>query len=572
MKFKITLLIIGLSLIACKKEPVSNRGTISKKAMVVSAREEASKIGSNILQQGGNAFDAMFATEMALAVTYPYAGNLGGGGFMVYRLNTGETGALDYREKAPLAASKNMYLDSLGNVIPNKSTVGAYAVGVPGTVAGIFAAHEKFGTLPIETLLKPVIALAKNGFTITEKQQNRFIEYDSIITAVNGKKVPINKTVTANSTFKNEALAKTLQRMSDFGRDEFYTGQTATLLVAFLNHYGGIITAEDLVQYEAQWREPISFEYDNLKITSMSPPSSGGLCLAQIMKMIAPYDVSQYGPNSLKTMQVIVEAEKQAYADRSYYLGDPDFVNIPVEDLLSATYLKNRMRNFSFEAAIPSDSISYGTIENYTMEISEGIQYQEHEETTHYSIVDQFGNAVAVTTTLNGAFGSKLYSEELGFFLNNEMDDFSSKPGVPNVYGLIGGKANAVAPQKRMLSAMTPTIVEKDGKLFMVVGTPGGSTIITSVLQTILNVHEFDMTMQQAVDAPRFHHQWLPEEIRIEPNRFDATLLKQLKALGYTINTERNPIIGKVDAILVLDDGTLEAGADYRGDDVGVGF
>jgi gamma-glutamyltranspeptidase/glutathione hydrolase len=572
MKFKITFLFISLSLIACNKAPISKRGTITKEAMVVSARKEASKIGSDILKQGGNAFDAMFATEMALAVTYPYAGNLGGGGFMVYRLNTGETGALDYREKAPLAASKNMYLDSLGNVTPNKSTVGAYAVGVPGTVAGIFAAHEKLGTLPIETLLKPVIALAENGFTITEKQQNRFIKYDSIITAVNGKQVPINKTVVAHSIFKNVALANTLQRISDYGRDEFYTGQTATQLVAFLNQHGGIMTSEDLVQYQAQWREPITFEYDNLKITSMSPPSSGGICLAQIMKMIEPYDVSQYGPNSLEAMQIIVEAEKQAYADRSYYLGDPDFVNIPIEDLLDGNYLKNRMANFSFDTAIPSDSISYGRIANYTMEISEGIQYQEHEETTPSSIVDQFGNAVAVTTTLNGAFGSKLYPEHLGFFLNNEMDDFSSKPGVPNVYGLIGGKANAVAPQKRMLSAMTPTIVEKDGKLFMVVGTPGGSTIITSVLQTILNVHEFDMTMQEAVDAPRFHHQWLPEEIRIEPNRFDQSLLKQLKSKGYTINKKRNPIIGKVDAILILDDGTMEAGADSRGDDVGVGF
>lgn len=540
--------------------------------MVVSAREEASKIGSAILKQGGNAFDAMFATEMALAVTYPYAGNLGGGGFMVYRLNTGETGALDYREKAPLAASKNMYLDTLGNVIPNKSTVGACAVGVPGTIAGIFAAHEKFGTLPIETLLKPVIALAENGFTITKKQQNRFIKYDSIITAVNGKQVPINKTVIANSIFKNLALASTLKRISKFGRDDFYTGQTATQLVEFINQYGGIMTSEDLAQYQAQWREPIIFEYDNLKIISMSPPSSGGLCLAQIMKMIAPYDVSRYGPNSLETIQIIVEAEKQAYSDRSYYLGDPDFVNIPVEDLLSGTYLKRRMANFSFDAPIPSDSISYGKIANYTMEISEGIQYQEHEETTHYSIVDQFGNAVAVTTTLNGAFGSKLYSEDLGFFLNNEMDDFSSKPGVPNIYGLIGGKANAVAPQKRMLSAMTPTIVEKDGKLFMVVGTPGGATIITSVLQTILNVHEFDMTMQEAVDAPRFHHQWLPEEIRVEPKRFSQTLLDQLASKGYTINNKRSPVIGKVDAILILEDGTIEAGADSRGDDVGIGF
>lgn len=571
---KILVLLLVFVTFSCKRETkdVPKHGLITQNAMVVSAREEASKIGSDILEQGGNAFDAMFATEMALAVIYPYAGNLGGGGFMVYRLNTGETGALDYREKAPLAASRDMYLDSLGNVIKDKSTVGAYAVGIPGTIAGIFTAHEKFGSLPIETLLKPVIALAENGFKITEKQHKRFGKYDSIITAVNGKQVLVNKDVAVNSTFKNQALAETLKRIAKHGRDEFYTGETATRLVEFLNQKGGIITVEDLAQYQAQWREPVRFEYDNLNIISMSPPSSGGLCLAQIMKIVEPYDVSQYGPNSLETIQVMVEAEKQAYADRSYYLGDPDFVNIPIVDLLDGDYLKSRMQQFSFDKATPSNTISYGSLPNYTMEISESIQYQEHEETTHYSIVDQFGNAVSVTTTLNGAYGSKLYIDDLGFFLNNEMDDFSSKPGVPNVYGLIGGKANAIAPQKRMLSAMTPTIVEKDGKLFMVVGTPGGSTIITSVLQTILNVHEFDMTMQDAVDAPRFHHQWLPEEIRIEPSRFDKTLLEQLKAKGYTINETRTPVIGKVDAILVLDDGTLEGGADYRGDDAAAGF
>ncbi|WP_417290168.1 gamma-glutamyltransferase [Corallibacter sp.] len=539
----------------------SKRGLVAQNAMIVSAREEASSIGTEILKKGGNAFDAMMATEMALAVTYPYAGNLGGGGFMVYRLANGKTGALDFREKAPLSASKNMYLDEEDNVIEHKSTVGAYAVGVPGTIAGIFKAHKMFGKLPVKDVLQPVINLAKNGFVVTKKQAERFKKYDSIFKAVNKKDILFTKPYKAGDTLKNIQLAKTLSRISKHGKAEFYTGETAKMLVNFISEKEGIITLEDLAKYEAKWRDPVIFNYKDLRVISMSPPSSGGLCLAQIMKQIEPFDLQSYGHNSLKAIQVMVEAERRTYADRSYFLGDPDFLKIPTETLLSDVYTQDRMKDFSFQQATPSDSIAHGDILGY-----------ESTETTHYSIVDQFGNAVAVTTTLNSGFGSKLYVDELGFFLNNEMDDFSSKPGVPNVYGLIGAEANSIAPEKRMLSAMTPTIVEKDGLLYMVVGTPGGSTIITSVLQTILNVEEFGLTMQEAVNAPRFHHQWLPDEIIMEPKQFSESLKKQLNKKGYKINETKTPVIGKVDAILVLNNGFLEAGADYRGDDAASGF
>ncbi|WP_437824320.1 gamma-glutamyltransferase [Tenacibaculum mesophilum] len=546
-------------LYSCKKEKVL--GTITEKAMVVSARKEASQIGSDILQKGGNAFDAMVATELALAVTYPYAGNLGGGGFMVYRKNTGEIGALDYREKAPLAAHKDMYLDSLGNVIKNKSTLGAMAAGIPGTVAGVFATHEKFGSLPIQEILKPIIALAKKGVVVTQKQEDRIKKYQHYFLEVNKDSILFDKPWKKGDTIKYTALAATLERIAKNGRDEFYKGETAKRLVDFMQNNGGIMTEEDLAKYEARWRTPITFTYDDLRIISMSPPASGGICLAQIMNGIEPFDLDKYGHNSTKTMQIITEAERRAYADRSFYLGDPDFVEIPIKTLISKEYTKNRMLDFSFEKATPSSDVSHGSI---TM--------IESNETTHYSIVDQFGNAVSATTTINGAYGSKLYCSDLGFFLNNEMDDFSSKPGVPNMFGLVGAEANKIEPEKRMLSSMTPTIVEKNGQLYMVVGTPGGSTIITSVLQTILNVHEFDMGMQEAVNQPRFHHQWLPDVIKMEPKGFDKQVKRRLQSLGYELDETNSPVIGKVDAILVLPNGKLEGGADPRGDDTAVGF
>lgn len=570
MKFLKLLIIVSLfwscknetpKIVESQVEKVVKPSVYADSAMVVSARQEASQIGVDILKKGGNAFDAMIGVEMALAVTFPYAGNLGGGGFMVYRTQYGEIGAFDYREKAPIAANKDMYLDESGKFIPEKSQLGALAVGVPGTIAGIYAVHEKLGSLPMEEILKPVIALARNGFAVTQQQAERFKEYRELFLDVNEEESIFTEDYKKGDTLKNNALANTLSRISSGGRNDFYGGETGKILVDFIKKKNGILSLNDLKAYDAQLREPIVFKYKKLRIISMSPPSSGGICLAQILKMVEPFPIDDYGMNSVKSIQVIVEAERRAFADRSFFLGDPDFVNIPVDTLFSSSYLNKRMEHFSFQHATSSDSIDHGEIRGY-----------ESMETTHYSIVDKFGNSVSVTTTLNGAFGSKLYVKDLGFFLNNEMDDFSAKPGEPNMFGLIGGKANAIEPQKRMLSSMTPTIVEKDGKFWMSVGTPGGSTIITSVLQTILNVYEYNLTMQQAVDAPRFHHQWLPDVVQFEPNSFPSEILEVLRSKGYTVDEVSAPVIGKVDAILMLPDGRLESGADRRGDDTAVGY
>ena len=545
-----------------KKQPDPEKGVLAPHAMVVSAKEEASQIGLAILKKGGNAFDAMIATELALAVAYPNAGNIGGGGFMVYRLGSGERGALDYREKAPAKAHRDMYLDKNGKVIADKSTLGALAVGVPGTIAGIFEVYQKFGSLPISELIQPAIDLARNGVLITELQANSYMNKNvELIKQANNYVTPFENGWKAGERFKYEELAQTLERIRDNGSYEFYNGETAKRIVSYVQELGGILSLDDLRNYRAQWRKPITFTYKDYIISSMPLPSSGGICLAQILKSVEPYNIGQYPHNGEQYIQLLVEAERRAYADRAYYMGDADFVKVPTQQLLSPDYLKERMSSFSWDKANKSTEIAHGKIVGY-----------ESDETTHYSIVDRFGNAVAVTTTLNTNYGSKVYVKGGGFFLNNQMDDFSIKPGEPNTYGLVGSEKNAIAPNKRMLSSMSPTIIEKDGKLFMVIGTPGGSTIITSVLQCFLNVAEYGMTMQQSVSKPRFHHQWLPDDVMYEPKGFAPEVIAHLKAKGYKPREENFVIIGKVDAILVQPDGTLEGGADPRGDDTAVGY
>lgn len=538
-----------------------DNGNQFRNGMVVCAYPDASLVGLNILKKGGNAVDAAVAVQFALAVVYPEAGNIGGGGFMVYRSATGETSTLDFREKAPAGASTNMYLDSVGNVIPNMSLATHRASGVPGSVDGMIEAHKKYGKLKWEQLIQPAIDLAQNGFKLTQNMAAALNHAQAEIIRLNPNKGYFIKDMswTTGDVLVQEDLAKTLKLIRDKGREGFYNGPVADLIVAEMTSGNGLITKSDLANYHSVWRKPIIGTYKGYKIITMPPPSSGGIALLQLLKSAEGYPIKSWGFNRDSTVQIMVEAERRVYADRSKYLGDPDFYKVPVDSLLKTAYIKERMKSVNLATATPSSTILPGSFVGY-----------ESDQTTHYSIVDHDGNAVSITTTLNGGFGSKIVVKGGGFFLNNEMDDFSAKAGVPNMFGLIGGKANSIQPCKRMLSSMTPTIVEKDGKLFMVVGTPGGSTIITSVFQTILNVVEFDQSMQKAVTSKRFHHQWLPDEVIAEKGAIDSLALIRLEKKGYIIKVGSK--IGRVDAILLNKWGYYEGGADPRGDDTKLGW
>ena len=542
-----------LIIFSCKNQTYYNEYAI------VSAKKEATLAGIKILEMGGNAFDAMIAVDLALAVVYPNAGNLGGGGFLIYRDNKGNIGSLDYREKAPLRASEKMFLDNENNIIPNLSREGAFSVAVPGTPAGLFEIYQRFGSIPLDSIFKPALYLAKDGFKLTKRQANLFNSSKNKILELNNNIELFNNDFHEGFLFKNIQLYKTLLYLLENGLNSFYTGKNAEKIIEYLSSKGGIISQDDLVKYQPIWRDPYVFEYKDLKIITMGLPSSGGIVMNQILKSLNFLDQKSLFDSDLKYVRALVELEKLSFADRSFYLGDPDFIDDSfIDSIVSDNYLLSRFNSIDFENPKKSLEIKHG---NFNL--------NESDETTHYSIVDSFGNAVSVTTTLNSNFGSKLIPPSLGLFLNNEMDDFSIKPGYPNIYGLVGGENNSVVSEKRMLSSMTPTIIEKNNKTYMILGSPGGPTIITSILQTILNVSLFNMNIKEAVNRGRFHHIWLPDKIFYEINTFNEKTKNKLIDIGYKF-AETFSSIGRVDAILIENNKIFTA-PDPRGDDYSYG-
>ncbi len=554
-------LIIGFVLSSCSAPKHLPRAQTFSNAAVVTAHPLASQVGVDILKAGGNAIDAAVAVQFALAVVYPNAGNIGGGGFMVYRDNSGATNALDFREKAPANASEKMYLDKNDNVIEDLSVYGHLSAGVPGSVAGMEEAHKKYGKLAWSNLLAPAIEFAENGFPITAQQAEEFNHYKASFTKYNPNGAPILQPDIwkKGQPFVQKDLGATLRRIAEEGSAGFYKGRTADLIVDEMKKGKGIITHADLENYHAIWRTPTTGYYRGHKIICMPPPSSGGPALVALLQSVEQFPLTKWGFQSDSTIRVMVEAERRVYADRAKYLGDPDFIRVPVAELTDPTFNQQRMQEVNLSKATPSSSVTAAKFPGY-----------ESEETTHFSIVDKEGNAVSITTTLNNSYGSRVFVQGAGFLLNDEMDDFSVKPGVPNIYGLVGGKANAVQPNKRMLSSMTPTIIEKNGALHMVLGTPGGSTIMTSVFQTILNVIDFGQDAQTSVNSPRFHHQWLPDQIDVEEKAIKATVRQSLEKDGYKISPRG--AIGRVENIIVLPNKKLQTGADPRGDDRAMGY
>ncbi len=558
-----TLISLCIVTTALKAQDPYHYSTIKQNAFhhaaVVTAHPLASETGVSILKLGGNAVDAAIAVQLALAVVYPAAGNLGGGGFLVAHLSGGRKIALDYREVAPMSATKNMYLDAQGQPVKDLSLKAQLASGVPGTVAGLFASLP-YAKLPMAALIAPAILLAEKGFAITEAQAKSFNDNKKKFMEANAGSVAFVKARTweCGDTLLQPELAATLRRIRDFGQKGFYEGETAGLIVKEMKRSNGIISLQDLQAYQVKSRIPYSFMYKGYEIVSMPLPSSGGLLIHQMLQMVGPY-INQYRFGSVNGIQLMIEAARRAFADRAEFMGDNDFVKVPVKTLASPQYLSQRMADYQKGKAGSSDITRAGII-------------HESEETTHISIIDEEGNAVAVTTTLNDSYGSKTIVQGAGFLLNNEMDDFSIKDGVANMYGVSGKAANAITPGKRMLSSMTPTLVLKNKLPFMVVGTPGGSTIPTSVFQTIVNVIDFKLSPGDAVNKPKFHHQWLPDSVFVEKT-FPAETVSQLTRMGYRIKY-RDPI-GRTELILIKrknKKNKIMAVADSRGDDGAAGY